>query len=391
MRESSENRENSRKYGSRMKTEDNMEQEVKIQKIQQVQQFLKEKGIGAQFVAAVPNFAYLLGVRPLALERLTLLSIPQTGKPRLIVPKLSAMEFEPFASFLEVHSWADGEDPLALVQEEANRLPQNQPIALDHGVSARVVLALNRQLPQLGLYVSEEAISALRSLKDAEETRLMLEIGAIADLALKEAIGVCRVGNTEMDIAATLITTLLHYGAEADPAMPIVASGPNGAEPHHSTGNRRLVRGDSVVIDFGARRNNYYSDMTRTVHIGSPDPEFLTVYEVVRAAQAKALAMVRPGVQLGKLDAAARDHITQAGYGPYFTHRLGHGLGVDVHEEPYLYSSNNEPVRVGMCFSIEPGIYLPGRFGVRIEDCVVVQENGPLVLTHFSKDLIVQE
>lgn len=368
-----------------------MEQEAKIQKIQQVQRSLKEKGVGAQFVAAVPNFAYLLGVRPLVLERLMLLSIPQQGKPRLIVPKISAMDFEPFASFLEISSWVDGEDPLALVREEVNQLPQDQPIALDHGVSARVVLELNRYFPQLSLYVDEEAINVLRAIKDAEEIRLLLEMGSIADLALKEAIDVCRVGNTEMDVAAALITTLLRHGAEADPAMPIVASGPNGAEPHHLTGDRQLVRGDSVIIDFGGRRNHYHSDMTRTVHIGPPDPEFLTIYEAVRAAKARALAMVRPGVPLGKLDATARDHITQAGYGPYFTHRLGHGLGVDVHEEPFLYSGNTELVRAGMCFSIEPGIYLPGRFGVRIEDCVVAQEEGPLVLTHFSEELIVQE
>jgi Xaa-Pro dipeptidase len=160
--------------------------------------------------------------------------------------------------------------------------------------------------------------------------------------------------------------------------------------PHHRTGHRQLAEGDAIVIDFGGRFEHYYSDMTRTIHLGPPDPEFLRVYDLVRTAHAKALAAIEPGIPLGELDAIARDHIAQAGYGPYFNHRLGHGLGTDVHEEPYLLSGNRDRLRNGMCFSIEPGVYLPGRFGVRIEDCVIVQESGPLILTHFPTDLMVK-
>lgn len=367
-----------------------MEAEIYLHRIHRVQEGLTERGAAAQFISAGSNFAYLFGVRPLSLERLILLSIPAQGVPRLIVPKLSEPEFSVFSSSIKLSPWADGEDPYLQVEDEIRKLPKDAPLFLDHGVSAKLVLNLVRRFPSLPLSIDEEAVSSLRIAKDADESRKMLEVGKIADLAMDVAIEACIPGVTEMDVAAAIITALLKHGAAADPPMPIVASGPNGAMPHHSTGHRKLVEGDAVVIDFGGLRNHYYSDMTRTVFLGEPDPEFLRVYEVVRTAQAKALAAIRPGVPLGELDAIARTHITQAGYGPFFTHRLGHGLGVDVHEEPYLYTGNREKLAVGMCFSVEPGVYLPGRFGVRIEDCVIVQEEGPLVLTSYTKDLVLK-
>ena len=367
-----------------------MEIDIYLDRIRRIQEMLYQRGIAAQFVTAGSNFAYLLGVRPLGLERLILLSIPSLGTPRLIVPKLSESEFAAFALYFQISPWADGEDPLLLVRDEIKRLPKDLPLAMDHGVPAKVVLDLVRQFPSFNLSIGEEAITSLRVTKDSAESQKMLQMGAIADIAMAAAIKDCQPGQTEMDVAATIIATLLKHGAEADPPMPIVASGPNGAMPHHSTGRRKLAEGDVVVMDFGGRLNHYYSDMTRTICLGKPDPEFLRVYEVVHTAQAKALAAVRPGIPIGRLDEIARDYITQAGYGPYFTHRLGHGLGVDVHEEPYVYSGNETPLAVGMCFSIEPGVYLPGRFGVRIEDCVIVQEKEPLVLTKFTKNLIVK-
>ncbi len=364
--------------------------EMYLNRIHQIQERLCLQGIGAQFVSATPNFAYLLGIRPLALERLLLLSIPGKGTPRLIVPKLSEAEFAAFVPDLQISVWEDGEDPLLLVRREVKQLPTDLPISLDHGVPARVVLDLLRAFPLLAVQIEENAINGLRASKDAGEIQLLQQAGVMADAAIASAIEGCRLGRTELEIASILITSLLQQGAEPDPPMPIVASGPNGAIPHHRTGHRQLVEEDAVVIDFGGRWKHYYSDMTRTIHLGPPDPEFLRVYDLVRTAHAKALAAIKPGIPLGELDAIARDHIAQAGYGPYFTHRLGHGLGTDVHEEPYLLSSNREPLRNGMCFSIEPGVYLPGRFGVRIEDCVVVQETGPLILTQFPTDLMVK-
>ncbi len=367
-----------------------MEAEIYLKRVKRIQEGLAERGAAAQLVSAGSNFAYLLGVRPLSLERLILLSVPARGNPRLIVPKLSEPEFSAFSSSIQLSPWADGEEPQALVEEEIEKLPQDAPLLLDHGVSAKVVLGLLRRFPSLLLSLDEEVISSLRITKDTEESKRMLEVGAIADVAMAAAVDACSPGATEMDVAGAIITTLLKHGAAADPPMPIVASGPNGAMPHHSTERRRMSEGDAVVIDFGGLLNYYYSDMTRTIFLGKPNDEFLRVYEVVRTAQAKALAAIKPGVPLGELDAIARAHITQAGYGPFFTHRLGHGLGVDVHEEPYLYSGNARPLSIGMCFSVEPGVYLPARFGVRIEDCIIVQETGPLVLTRFTKDMILK-
>ena len=367
-----------------------MEIEIYLNRIRQIQESLSLQQIGAQFVSAVSNFAYLLGVRPLGLERLLLLSIPGKGTPSLIVPKLSEAEFAAFVPYLQISAWEDGEDPLMLVRKEVKQLPADLPISLDHGVPARVALDLLRAFPFLAVEIEENAINGLRVSKDASEIRLLQQAGAIADAAIAPAIQGCRSGRTELEIASILIASLLQQGAEPDPPMPIVASGPNGAVPHHRTGHRQLVEGDAVVIDFGGRFNHYYSDITRTIHLGPPDPEFLRVHDVVRTAHAKALAAIKPGIPLGELDIIARDHIARAGYGPYFNHRLGHGLGVDVHEEPYLLSSNREPLRTGMCFSIEPGVYLPGRFGVRIEDCVIVQDTGPLLLTWFQTDLMVK-
>jgi len=367
-----------------------MEPKICLERIHKIQSILTKKGVDAQFLSTGDNFAYLFGIRPLSLERLILLSIPAKGEASLIVPKLSETEFSAFSSSIQISSWSDGEDPLTLVEEQVKKLPENAQLLLDQGISAKIVLRLLQRFPFLNLTIDEEAINSLRIAKDDEESKIMLEAGAIADLAMAAAVEMCHAGVTELDIAATIITTLLKNGAEADPPMPIVASGPNGAMPHYSTGHRRIAEGDEIVIDFGGLFNQYHSDMTRTICVGKPDPEFFHVYEVVRTAQAKALAAIRPGLPMGELDSIARSHITQSGYGQFFTHRLGHGLGLNVHEEPYIYTGNRELLAVGMCFSVEPGVYLPGRFGVRIEDCVIVQEKEPLVLTKFTKELIVK-
>ena len=367
-----------------------MTQEVYLSRIQEVQSALRELGFGAQLVGSMANLCYLTGVLPMALERLTLLILPAQGEPHLIVPRLSLPEFFPLEGLIPFLVWEDGQDPLEIVHSELKRFPGNLILALDRGVQGRVVLELARALSPHLIQVSEEALSLLRQRKDPEEVELLKKAGEIADRALAQAVEALKPGMSELEVASIIVNSIMKEGAEADPPLPIVASGPNCAIPHHHTGPRKIERGDSVVIDFGCLYRNYHSDMTRTIFVGDPDPEFLKVYEVVKEAQARALKAVRPEIPLGKLDEISREHITQAGYGPYFTHRLGHGLGLEIHEEPYLYSGNPAPAAPGMCFSVEPGIYLPGRFGVRIEDCVVVQEGEPLVLTKFPKKLIAK-
>ncbi|MCR4428582.1 MAG: Xaa-Pro peptidase family protein [Caldiserica bacterium] len=355
------------------------------ERINKVREFLKINGFGLQFVCSLYNLSYFTGVHPLALERLTLLSISQEGKPTIILPRLSEQEFKHLGSDFNLRVWEDGQDPIKFVEEELQRLPPGLPLLLDRGTPGYLVLALSRLLPIEQILFNEEAIKALRQKKEGEEIELLKASGAIADQVLRLAFDFAKPGMTELEVASYMITEIMKRGALADPPVPTVASGPNSAVPHHQTGSRRLQFGEPLLIDFGCVFNGYYSDITRTIFLGEPSEEFQMVYRIVKEAQEKALSKIRPGIPLGSIDREAREHIANSGFGDYFIHRLGHGLGMEIHEEPYVFSENSDLIEVGMCFSVEPGIYLPGNFGVRIEDCVVVQEEGPLLLTHSPK------
>lgn len=355
------------------------------ERITKVQDFLKRNCFGLQFVCSLFNLSYFTGVRPLALERLTLLSIPPEGIPTIILPRLSEQEFKHLAPDFNLRIWEDGQDPIKFVEEELGRLPQGLPLLLDRGTPGYLVLALSRLLPIDLLLFNEEAIVSLRQKKGEDEIELLLASGRIADEVLGLAFDYAKPGMTELEVASFMISEIMKRGALADPPVPTVASGPNSAVPHHQTGERKLQMGEPLLIDFGCVYKGYYSDITRTVFLGNPSEEFRKIYEIVKGAQEKALKKIRPGISLGSIDEEARTHISNSGFGGYFIHRLGHGLGIEIHEEPYVFSGNPTPVETGMCFSVEPGIYLPGKFGVRIEDCVVVKEEGPLLLTHSPK------
>jgi len=213
----------------------------------------------------------------------------------------------------------------------------------------------------------------------------------MADAAWEEFVATARLtGKTERQAAEELTELRAKHGLEIH-GIGICASGPNSAAPHHITGDRVIQPGDTVIFDFGGKHEHYSADVTRTVHIGEPDDEYRRVYDIVLRANEAALAAVRPGVACQDIDRAARKVITDAGYGEYFIHRVGHGLGLDGHEEPYLVEGNTLPLQVGMVFSDEPGIYIPGLFGVRIEDAVVVTEHGGERLNHCSRELTVME
>jgi Xaa-Pro aminopeptidase len=215
----------------------------------------------------------------------------------------------------------------------------------------------------------------LRAVKDEHELSRLAAAGAAADAAYGEILGVPFAGRRETDVAADLAALLRRFGHE-QVDFTVVGSGPNGANPHHEAGDRIIRPGDAVVLDFGGLRHGYGSDTTRTVCVGEPAPELREVHAVVRAAQQAAFEAVRPGVPCEEIDAVARRVITDAGYGPRFIHRTGHGIGVTTHEPPYIVAGEDRPLVPGMCFSIEPGVYLAGRFGVRIEDIVTVTEDG---------------
>ncbi|WP_241518756.1 aminopeptidase P family protein [Streptomyces sp. CB03238] len=334
-----------------------------------------DAGLAGLLVAPGPDLVYLTGYRPTAdTERLTLLVLASDRDPVLVVPTLEAPDADraPGAAALTLQDWTDGTDPYAVT---APLLDPKGRFGVSDNAWAMHLLGLQKQLPDTSYAALTEALPMLRAVKDAAELARLEAAGAAADEAYREILKVRFRGRKETDVAADLAALLKHFGhSQVD--FTVVGSGPNGANPHHEAGDRTIERGDMVVLDFGGLKHGYGSDTTRTVHVGEPTPEERRVHDVVREAQQAGFEAVTAGVACQEVDRAARAVIDRAGYGEYFIHRTGHGIGVTTHEPPYMIEGEEQPLVPGMCFSIEPGIYLPGRFGVRIEDIVTVTEDG---------------
>ncbi len=348
------------------------------------------RGLDALLVTPSPDFAYLLGYRPPDLERLTCLVVPADGVPRLIVPRLESPlarhQLGELADDVEVIAWDETDDPFTLVHglvaSDARR------VGVQDQMWARFVLRLRAVLDPVELVVASPAMSALRRSKDAEEVARLRAAGAAADRAMESITAERLSGRTEGDVSRRIKDLLLEAGHEtAD--FAIVASGPNAASPHHEAGQRVIGEGDAVVLDIGGMLDGYGSDTTRTAFVGEPPADFAALYEVLHAAQLAACDVVAPGVPAEEVDQAARSIITDAGYGEQFIHRTGHGIGMETHEEPYIVAGNRDPLRVGDAFSVEPGIYIDGRWGARIEDIVVVTEGGGERLNRTDRRLYV--
>lgn len=275
---------------------------------------------------------------------------------------------------VEVITWVDGDDPYAAA---AKRLGGSDRVAVSDFTPALHVLALREALPAAEQVLAGPIVRELRMRKDAAEVDALRKAGAAIDRVHARVGDLLRAGRTEAEVGADIAAAIVEEGhAEAD--FVIVASGPNGASPHHDVSDRVIERGDVVVVDIGGPLpEGYNSDSTRTYSVGEPrDADVAATYEVLRLAQQAAVDAVRPGVSAESIDAAAREVIEAAGFGEFFIHRTGHGIGLDVHEEPYIVSGNELILEPGMTFSVEPGIYQPGRWGARIEDIVVVTEGG---------------
>jgi Xaa-Pro aminopeptidase len=329
-----------------------------------------EAGLAGLLVAPGPDLLYLTGYTPNEVtERLTLLVVAAGRDPVLVLPGFERPDAE--GADVEFLEWSDGQDPYALAADVIG--PGRW--AVSDACWALHVFPLQEALPDSSFASMTAALPLLRAIKDTDELARLAAAGAAADATFADVLTVRFAGRREVDVAGDLARLLLHHGhASAD--FTIVGSGPNGANPHHGAGERVIEVGDAVVMDFGGTFDGYGSDTTRTVHVGEPTDEHLRVYEVVRAAQQAGFEAVRPGAACQDVDRAARAVIDEAGYGDLFTHRTGHGIGVTVHEPPYIVEGETQPLQPGMCFSIEPGIYVPGSFGVRIEDIVTVTEAG---------------
>ncbi|MFD8701721.1 M24 family metallopeptidase [Kitasatospora sp. NPDC059648] len=333
-------------------------------------------GLAGLVVAPGPHLTYLCGYQPTAItERLTALVLTAGRRPALVVPKLARPDAEKAvgAPAVDLIDWSDGEDPYVTAG------PLFDP-AGRYGISddawAVHLLGLQSALPGTAFTSLTETLPMLRAVKEPEELARLAAAGGAADAAYRGILEVAFAGRRETDVAADLGALLIQYGhSQVD--FTVVGSGPNGADPHHEAGDRIIRVGDTVVLDFGGLKDGYCSDTARTVHVGPDVPdEVRRVHDLVRLAQQTAFEAVRPGVTCQEIDRIARRVITEGGYGEYFVHRTGHGIGITTHEPPYLVEGEERPLVPGMCFSIEPGVYLPGRFGVRIEDIVTVTASG---------------
>ncbi|MFG2931024.1 aminopeptidase P family protein [Streptomyces achromogenes] len=346
-----------------------------------------DAGLAGLLVAPGPDLVWLTGYTPTAItERLTVLVLAPGRDPVLVVPTLEAPDAEqaPGAPALTLRDWTDGTDPYAVT---AGLLDDRGRFGISDNTWAMHLLGLQRTLPGTSYAALTDALPMLRAVKDKAELDLLAAAGAAADQAFEEIRKLPFAGRRESDVGRDLAGLLRRFGHE-QVDFTIVGSGPNGANPHHEVGDREIRPGDMVVLDFGGLKDGYGSDTTRTVHVGEPTEEERRVHDVVRAAQEAGYQAVRPGAACQDIDRAARAVITDAGYGPYFIHRTGHGIGVTTHEPPYMIEGEEQPLVPGMCFSVEPGIYLPGRFGVRIEDIVTVTEDGGRRLNNTTREMV---
>lgn len=344
-----------------------------------------EAGFDGLVLSPGPDLVYFADYQPVTTERITLLVVPADGEPTMLVPALErgGAGQTRAAGALRLIDWADGEDEYV---SAAALLRRDGRYAISDATWAMHLLGLQDKLPGARFSSLSHALPMLRAVKSADEVDRLAAAGAAADATFEDVLRLPFAGRSERQLAAELDRLLREHGHE-QVDFTIVASGPNGADPHHEPGERIIAEGDTVVLDFGGLLEGYGSDTTRTVHVGEPTDEEHEVYEVVKQAQQTAFEAVAVGVPCQEIDRAARRVIREAGYGEFFIHRVGHGIGVTTHEPPYLVEGEEQPIQAGMCFSIEPGIYLPGRFGVRIEDIVVAAEDGAHRLNNSSREL----
>jgi Xaa-Pro aminopeptidase len=351
-------------------------------------------GLDALLITPGPDLRYLLGVTGESHERLTCLVLPAEGDPMLVVPALErpGLAGTPVPELgLEIAEWADGDDPYALV---AAMVPKSGSppvrVAVGDAMPAAHVLALRDALPACEQKLASTVLAQLRMRKDSGEIAALVAAGQAIDRVHARMGEWLRVGRTEAQIGADVAAAIVAEGHTAA-AFVIVGSGPHGASPHHDVSDRVVAPGDVVVVDIGGPTpEGYFSDCTRTYSLGEPaEADVASCYAVLQAAQDGAVAAVAPGTTAHRVDAAARDLITAAGLGERFIHRTGHGIGLEVHEPPYIVAGNDLVLEAGMAFSIEPGVYLPGRWGARIEDIVVVNDSGATRLNHRPRELAV--
>jgi Xaa-Pro aminopeptidase len=358
-----------------------------VARLERVRRRMQEVGVDALLLSLGADLPWLTGYEAMPLERLTMLVLPVDGDATLVVPGLEAPRVEVRPGDFSLRPWAETEDPVAIV---AGLVGARRRLAISDRAWSTFLLGLQRALPDATWERSSLVTSPLRAVKDADEIAALRAAAEAADRVAAQLLKgeIPLIGRREAEVSADLGRRLRAEGHDRV-NFAIVGSGPNAASPHHEPGDRVILAGESVVCDFGGTMRGYCSDITRTVFTGEPPDEFRDLYDVLQAAQASAVAAAVVGTSCEAVDAAARDRIAAAGYGDLFIHRTGHGIGLEEHEDPYLVSGNREPLAAGHAFSVEPGIYVTGRFGARIEDIVVATVDGPDALNTADHRLAV--
>ncbi len=348
-----------------------------------------DAGLAGLIITPGYDLRYLIGSRAETFERLTALVVPISGDPTVVLPRLELASLKESAVVdlgLAVRDWVDGEDPYELVVAVLGGSPV--ATAVTDAMPALHLLPLTARLGVLPV-LATDVLRTLRMIKDPAEIDALRRAGAAIDRVHARVPEFLVPGRTEAEVAADINEAIVAEGHSAA-AFIIVGSGPHGADPHHEVSERELRAGDIVVVDIGGPvEPGYNSDSTRTYSLGEPKPEVAERYSILQRAQQVAVDAVRPGVTAEQVDAAARDVLADAGLAEYFVHRTGHGIGLSVHEEPYIVAGNDLPLRPGMAFSVEPGIYFPGKWGARIEDIVIVTEDGAEAVNNRPHELVV--
>lgn len=364
------------------------------QRVDRVRSAMAEQGVDVCLLSVGPDLPWLTGYEAMPLERLTMLVVPRDARATLVVPVLERPRVRPRDEIFAIRSWSETEDPIAIVSDLIGAASQ---AAIGERTWARFLVDLQRARPELSFTTTASVIGPLRAVKDVAEVEALKTAAAAVDriAAQLQAGDIPLIGRTEAEVSADLGQRILAEGHHRV-NFAIVAAGENAASPHHEPGSRVIRANEVVLCDFGGTMADddgvgYCSDITRCVVTGTPTTRMREVYEVLETAQAAGRLAGGPGVPAEDVDTSTRSPINDAGFGEWFMHRTGHGIGVEEHEDPYIVLGNSLPLQVGNAYSVEPGIYLPGEFGFRLEDILVVTETGSESITSAERSLVSVE
>lgn len=359
-------------------------------RIDRVREAMRAADMSALALVPGANLLYLLGLTMHSSERLAIAFITQAGEIRMVLPALeqprAAAETQ---ATIQFYPWHDAQGYTQALTRCFQDMQLQGRLGVEYTTMRVMELRAIEAIAAVEAVDATELIAELRMTKDITELQAMRAAVRAVEAGLRAAIDAIKPGVTEREVAEIWERTMREVGSQGPSFTTIVASGPNSANPHYTTGDRRLQPGDLIVLDGGAQIGGYVSDITRTVALGEPSDEARRIYEVVLAANRAGVAASRPGANGARIDAAARQVIEDAGYGEYFIHRTGHGLGMEIHEPPYIHATSTAPLQAGTTFTVEPGVYVAGVGGVRIEDDVVLTEDGAECLTSFDRQLII--